>query len=122
MHTATIRDPITDTEIRIIANTYATLRQRVGDKIEQLRSAIIRLLWLAATEIVIIGLLALSVIDLISFGWVVVLLIGIVYIQRAPFWLNPVARMWYLGKCMRAWSQELERITAPDTKMGHDAL
>ena len=122
MYTATIRDPITDAEIRIIANTYATLRQRVGDKIDQLREAIVSLLWLAATEIVIIGLLVLSAIDLFSFGWLVVLLIGIAYIQRAPFWLNPAARIWYLARCMRAWSHELERITAPDTKTGHDAL
>ena len=119
---ASIHDPLSGDEIRITAHNPSALLQQVDNKIDQLRKMIVNLLWYAATEVVIIGLMTLSTIEVIPYGWLAILVIAVAYVQRAPFWLNPLARIWYLRRCMRAWRQELDRITAPDTRMGHDAL
>jgi hypothetical protein len=121
MLTASIHDPITGVEVRIIANTYETLRQRVVGKIDNLRKEIVDLFLYAGAILSTIFLLFMSTLD-IPYAWMVVIIIVVAYVQRAPFWINPFAHIWYLRKCMRAWEQELERVTAPDTKMGHDAL
>jgi hypothetical protein len=114
MYTASISDPISGAENRIIANTHAMLLQRVSARIDQLRKEIIDLLLYAAAIVSVIGLLFISTLE-IPHAWIVASLIVAVYIQRAPFWINPIAHIWYMRKCMHAWQQEFDRINAPDT-------
>jgi hypothetical protein len=121
MYSANIRDPITGANIQIDADTYPALRRGVIRQLDSLRKEIVDLFIYAGAILSTILLLFMSTLD-IPYAWMVVIIVVVAYVQRAPFWINPFAHIWYLRRCMHAWEQELERITAPDTKMGHDAL
>ena len=121
MYSANIRDPITGANIQIEADTYPALRRRVVSRVDTLRKEIVDLFHYAAAMLFPIFILFISTME-IPYVWVANCIIVVAYIQRAPFWINPFAHIWYLRRCMRAWEQELDRITAPDAKMGYDAL
>lgn len=116
MYTASIHDPVSGTLLTLQAKTQPALCKIVSEEIDTLRSKIVDayLPCSAAFSLIIFCFIIMA--DLTPFGIIVMSLLTVAYLRGAPYWINPLAHIRYLRKCMHAWEKELERISAPDTR------